>query len=177
MQKNINLSFILLSVLAAMLLVSLALLYNQKEAEQKMRANTERRLEEALVAKKALEAKLREAESENASIRNSLKAGEEKFAALSRSLEEEKASVAKTASGAQEKEAQIALLKARLAESDKERERLLRDLERLNNEHLQLKFYFENMMKTKEEMDKKAKEIAEKQGVSLGTIVVQQDSR
>jgi hypothetical protein len=35
-----------------------------------------------------------------------------------------------------------------------------------------MKFQLENLMKTKEELEKKAKEIAEKEGVSLGTVVI-----
>jgi chromosome segregation ATPase len=175
--KQINQPLLLLSVVAAMLLVSTVMLYIAKEAEKTEKANAQRRLSEALEARKTIEAKLREIENEAAGAKSSLKAQEEKIAALSKDLEEQKSASAKYAAAIKEKEAEIDCLKIRLAEAKAERDKLVGDLQRLNDEHVQLKFYFENIMKSKEEIDKKAKEIAEKQGISLGTIVIKQNSK
>jgi len=177
MYKEIKNPLIILAVVSGILLCSVVMLYSMKEAEKEKRVNVQRHLDEVLVAKQEIETKLRDAEIENSGIKANLKAEEEKLAVISKNLEDEKAAGAKTAAAAQEKDTEITYLKAKLAESNAERDKLLDDMQRLNEEQVRLKFYLENIMKTKEEMDKKAKEIAEKQGVSLGTIVINQKGK
>ena len=51
----------------------------------------------------------------------------------------------------------------------------LKNLEKTNEAYLGMKFQLENLMKTKEELEKKASEITEKEGVSLGTVIIKRN--
>ena len=55
-----------------------------------------------------------------------------------------------------------------------EKEYAVKSLEKLNEEYLNMKFHLENLIKTKEELEVKAKELSEKEGVALGTVVIKQ---
>ena len=93
---------------------------------------------------------------------------------LSREIEEQKAANSNHLAKIQEKELQIQNLKSKIDEVKSEKQGVLRDLDKLYQHHLKTEFQLENLTKTKEELEKKAKEIAEKEGVSLGTVVIKQ---
>lgn len=175
--REIKNPLIILAVISGILFCSVLLLYNMKETEKEKRLNVQRNLDEVITAKKEIETKLQDTEVENSGIKAMLKQAEEKVIVLSTDLDNEKASVATAAAVLKEKDAEITTLKTKLTESNAEREKLLEDMQRLNEEQIRLKFYLENIMKTKEEMEKKAQEIADKQGVSLGTIVINQKAK
>jgi chromosome segregation ATPase len=180
MHKNISFvstPLIFLSAVAIMLLVSTVALYNTKESEKKSRMDAQYMLDETRKAKQALELRLRDMEAESAAVKASLKDADEKIAVLSKYLEDEQALAGPKAAEIKERDAEILRLQARLEYIEAERSKLAGDIEKLNYEYMRLEFYFKNIMQAKEELDKKAKELAEREGVSLGTIVVKQGSK
>ena len=174
MPKYIKTALILLSGAAIILLCSTIALYFVKENEREKKVAVQKTLGESLAAKQNLEERLREIELANAEMKANIASQEEKVGALSRSLEEEKAVSAGNLAKIQEKGAEIEKLKSRLEEERAEKEGLLSRLEKLNEEYLNLKFQLQNLLKTREELEEKAKELVEKEGVSLGTIVIKQ---
>ena len=77
----------------------------------------------------------------------------------------------------QEHEDEIRALRSKLENEEAEKESLLKKVEKANEDYLSIKVQLENTLKTKEEMEQKAKELVEKEGVSLGTIVVDQKTQ
>ena len=68
-------------------------------------------------------------------------------------------------------------MKMSLENERAEKDSILKKIEKTNEENINLKAQLDNLLKTKEEIDKKAKELIEREGVSLGTIVVDQKAR
>jgi len=93
---------------------------------------------------------------------------------LLKDLEEEKKTNGVNVAKIREEESEIQRLKAKIEEVKAEKQGVMTDLEKLNERHLSMKFQLENLLKTKEELENSAKELAEKEGVSLGTVVIKQ---
>jgi chromosome segregation ATPase len=174
MNKDGKVFLIFLSITTVILLYSTIILFVIKESEKDKKMVLQKRLDEITVLKQDLESKVREIELANAEMKASLKIQEEKANMLSQRLDDEKSASGKYASQVQQREIEIQSLKSRLSEEKSEKDSLLGRIEKMNEEYLRLKFQLENMLKTKEEMDKRASELAEKEGVSLGTIVINQ---
>lgn len=174
---NIDIFLIISSAAAIMFLVFTVVLYGAKEREKNDRVNAQNRLDKTLSAKEKVDLELREAEIENAAAKANLKAADDKLEALSRRLEELVASDIEKTSVIKQKDETVSRLKADLEELRAERDRLVVDLEKSSYDYRQLKVYLDNVMKTNEEMDRKAKEISERYGVSLGTIVLNQNPK
>lgn len=157
-----------------LLLFAAVFLYIMKENEKDKRIGLERQVDELIVKEQGFEAKLKEAEIANAQMAASIKFQEEKINMLAKSLEDEKEERIKNLAKIQGKEIETHSLKAKIEEIKLEKEGALKSLEKLNEEYFNMKFYMENLIKTKEELEKKAKDIARKEGVSLGTVVIKQ---
>lgn len=168
--------FLIISVVAVILLSFTSLsLYVAKAMETDKRLSIQKRLDAISLEKTALETRVKELESSQSISDSNARAQEEKIAALTKDLE-----TAKTANGAsyasiQERESEIRRLKARIEELSQDKQKAMQDLEAMNERALNMKFQLENLLKTKEEMEKKAKEIANSEGVSLGTVVIRQN--
>jgi len=165
---------ILLALTSAILLVGVIVLYSAKEGERAKKVSIQKELDTVAAAKLDAELRLRELEVANAGLMNDLAAQRERHNAVVKELENEKAMSRQHASAIKESDAKMGALMSKIDDLREERDSLMKDLEKLNEEYLNVKFYLANMLNTKEEMEKKAKELAEKQGVSLGTIVINQ---
>lgn len=161
-------------VVIALLLFTVGMLYMIKESERDKRINLQRQLDSLTVEKQGLESKLKEMEIASAQAESTIKFQEEKIGMLSKSLDEEKGSNGKNLTKLQEREFEIKSLKTKIEEVKADKQAALKDLEKLYEHHLKLEVELENLTKTKEDLEKKAKEIAEKEGVSLGTVVIKQ---
>lgn len=157
-----------------LLLFAAVFLYIMKENERDKRVGLQRQVDELMMKEQAFEAKLKETEIANAQMAASIKFQEEKINMLAKSLEDEKEERGKNLAKIQGKEIETQNLKAKIEEVKAEKEGALKSLEKLNEEYLNMKFYMENLIKTKEELEKKAKDLAEREGVSLGTVVIKQ---
>lgn len=174
MNKDNKIFLIALSITTVILLYSTIVLFVIKESEKDKRIALQKRLDEVIVAKQDVETRMREMELLSVEIRSDLKLQREKVSMLTERLEEEKKLCAKYSGQLQQREFEMQSLKTKLQEEEAEKESLLKRLEKMNEEYLGLKFQLENLMKTKEEMEAKARELADKEGVSLGTIVINQ---
>lgn len=163
---------IALSITAVILLYAAIVLYVMKENERGKVTALQKRVEEVTVVKDLLEVKMKEVEIANAELKTAIKSDEEKITALTKTFDDEQAAHGRDVARLQQNEAELKSVKAKLDEERTERDDLAKRLERLNEEYLNLKFQLENLLKTKEEMERKAKEMADKEGVSLGTIVI-----
>ncbi len=93
---------------------------------------------------------------------------------MSGGLEDEKEARSKSRVSIQSKEMEVQSLKMKVDEIRAEKEDVARSLTKLNEDYLNMKFYLENLVKTKDELKARAKELSEKEGISLGTVVVKQ---
>lgn len=177
MNKDSKIFLIALSVIAVILLYSTIVLFVVKENEKDRRISLQKSLEEVTVVKQDLEVRIREIELADAELKGSLKLQEEKVNMLSRRLDDEKSASSKYSLQISQRESEIQNLKSGIEAERTEKNSLLDRMEKMKEEYLNLKFQLENIIKTKEEMEKRAKELVEKEGVSLGTIVINQSSK
>ena len=170
--------FLIVSFVVIILLLFLAVyLYMMKENEKDKRMSLQKQFDVLTVEKQNLEARLKDADVANVQATSNIKFQEEKIDMLSKGLEEEKAANNKNIAKIQEKEFEIQNLKAKVDEVRGEKLESLRTLSRLNEEYMNLIFQLENLVKTKEELEKKAKEVAEQEGVSLGTVIIKRPDK
>lgn len=155
-----------------LLLFAVGSLYMMKENEKEKRINLQRQVDTLTIEKQSLEVRLKESDVANAQAASTIKFQEEKISALSKDLEDEKAAGGKNVVKLQEKEFEIQNLKARIEEVKAEKQEVQKNAEKLNEDYLNIKFQLENLVRTKEELEKKAKELTDKEGVSLGTVVI-----
>jgi len=157
-----------------LLLFTTIFLYVTKESEKDKRISLQKQVEELTVKGQVFEAKLKETEIANAQMAASIKFQEEKINMLAKGLEDEKEARSKNLASIQAKEVETQNLKAKIEEIRSQKEDVMKSLEKLNEEYLNMKFHLENLIKTKEELEAKAKELSEKEGISLGTVIVKQ---
>lgn len=172
--RDNKLLIISLSIIGIILLCATITLFVSKESEKDKRIATQKHLDEVIVAERNLEAKLKDAEIMNVEMKTNIKSQDEKIATLLKSLDEVKTANADLTAKIQEREVEAQNLKSKLEEERIEKEDLLKRHEKLNEDYLNLKFQLENLLKMKEELEKKVKELAEKESVSLGTVVIKQ---
>jgi len=157
-----------------LLLFTSIFLYVTKESERDKRISLQKQVEELIIKGQNFEAKLKETEIANAQMASSIKFQEEKMNMLAKGLEDEKAANSKNTAKIQEKEFEIQNLKAKIEEIKTEKRGIATDLEKLYEHHLNMEFQLENLLKTKEELEKKARDLVDKEGISLGTVIVKQ---
>ncbi len=176
MPKNLKVILIISSALSIVLLCTTVSFYILKENEKEKKIAIQKSLDETKAAKQSLENRLKDIEITNAELKTSIKSQEEKISMLSQTIEGEKLANKGYLANIQERDSDIEKLKAKIEEEKAEKEALLNQLEKLNENYLNMKFHLENLIKTKEELEKKAKELAEKEGISLGAIVIKQSA-
>jgi peptidoglycan hydrolase CwlO-like protein len=91
---------------------------------------------------------------------------------MTQRLDEERVSNNRNLFKLQARENEIRAMKAKISSAIAEKDVLTARLAKANEDYLRMKAQIESSTKTKEEMDRKAKETAEREGVSLGKIVV-----
>lgn len=163
-------------VVIVLLLFAVGSLYVMKENEKEKRTNLQRQVDALTIEKQNFEVRLKDLEVANAQAASSIKFQEEKISALVKDLGDEKAASGKNISRLQDKEFEIESLKTKIEEIKAEKLEMQKNAEKLNEDYLNMKFQLQNLIKTKEELEKKAKEIADKEGVSLGTVVIKRSS-
>lgn len=170
-------------IISGVLLCSVTIFYLMKENERTEKTAYQRQFQKLSAVKKDLEAKLEETKTQ-------LQAQAETIEASAKSLEKEsaeKASIAKKFDELKMENNQltqklsdiqltISSFRAKLDDERNIKERLLGDLEKANNECLDLKMQLNRASAAKEEADKKLNILSEKNGVSLGTIFANQKS-
>ena len=169
-----NIFSITLIISVIFLLLTVISLYMAKEGERGKRVSLQKEIEGIIIEKQELDSKLKQAEAARSEAVLNIKLQEEKIGALSRDLEEEKAANTANVSKIQEKEFEINSLKTKIEDAKLEKQAAVVDMEKLNERFLGMKFQLENLLKTKEDLEKKAKEMIEREGVSLGTVVIKQ---
>ena len=166
-----------LSIICFILLYSTMAFYVMEESEKGKKIVLQKRFDEVTAVKQTLETQLKEAEMANVELKTRLKTQEETIASITQNLEEAKSENSKNLFKLQGRENEIRGMKTRLANENIEKESLLKKIEKADAECINLKSQLDNILKTREETEKKAKESLEKEGVSLGTIVVEQKGR
>lgn len=160
-----------------LLIFAVVSLYIIKEHEREKRVGLQRQVDALSIEKQNLEVRLKDSEVNNAQSSSTIKFQEERIAMLSKEVEDEKVAAGKNIAKLQEKEFEIQNLKSRLEESKAEKQEIQKSMDKLNEDYMNIKFQLENLIKTKEELEKKAKELADKEGVSLGTVVIKRPER
>ena len=169
--------FLIASIAVIILLLFVVVsLYMIKENEKEKRTNLQRQVDTLTIEKQNLETKIKELELTGVQTASSIRFQEEKISSLTKALEDEKAAVAQNLTALQGKEFEIQGLKTRIEEMKEEKLYIQKNAEKLNEDYLNMKFQLENLIKTKEELRKKAREIAAKEGVSLGTVVIKRSN-
>jgi len=176
MNKDDKIFLIASFMVIILLLFAVVSLYMAKESEKEKRTNLQRQVDGLSVEKQNLEAKVRDLELTGIQTASSIRFQEEKISALAKDLEDEKAVVAKNITALQAKEFEIQSLKTRIEEMKAEKLDMQKNAEKLNEDYLNIRFQLENLIKTKKELEKKARAIAEKEGVSLGTVVIKRSN-
>jgi len=166
-----------LSVAAGILLITTIAFYVIKENQKEKIGTLQKHLDETTAAKQNLEVKLKDVEIANAEMKSAVAAKDEKIDMLNKYLEEQKTLNGKAISKLQERDFEIRSLKAKIEEEKAEKEELIKRSDKLHENYLNIKFQLANLIKTKEEMERKARELADKEGVSLGTVVIKQAPR
>ena len=176
MNKGAVILSIISFTIIILLLFTTTFLYMIKENEKEKRIGLQKQVDELMIKEQNFELKLKETEMVNAQMAASIKFQEEKISMLAKGFEDEKEARNKSAAKIQEKEFEIQTLKARIEEMKADKEDVLKSLDKLNEDYLNMKFNLENLIKTKDELEKRTKELAEKEGVSLGTVVIKQSN-
>ena len=176
MNKDDKIFLIASFMVIILLLFAVVSLYMAKENEKEKRANLQRQVDGLSIEKQNLEVKVRDLELTGIQTASSIRFQEEKISALTKDLEDEKAVVAKNITALQAKEFEIQSLKTRIEEMKAEKLDMQKNAEKLNEDYLNIRFQLENLIKTKKELEKKARAIAEKEGVSLGTVVIKRSN-
>ncbi len=168
---------IIFLILTMVLLYFNVNLFFSKERERSQRVSIEKRLDEVTAAKDEIETRLKETEAVNMEIRATLKAQEENMNFMTQRLNEEKASAAQALTVLREKDIEVERLRTKFEDGKELNEELLQRLEKLTEDYIDMKFQLEILRSSKEELEKKAQELAAKQDISLGTVVVEQPAK
>lgn len=168
---------IALSLACFILVCSTVAFYAMEEGERVKKLTVQKKFDDTLAAKQDLEQKLSAAEIGAVELKGRLKTQEDTIAALTGQIEAEKKANKDVLAKLQARENEIRDMSMRLETARSKEAALLANIDKVNNDYLALKTQVETVSKTKDEEDRKAKEVAEKEGVSLGTIVVNPKAR
>jgi chromosome segregation ATPase len=166
------------SLLPALLLVmavgAAVTLYFLKENEKNEKLHIRQELTDTVAAQKKLELDLQTAQLSVASLEEKVKSQEEIILNIKHSLDEQKELREKVESQILVKEAEIQGLRNQAFKAEEEKRDLQVRLEKQYEDYYDMKTQLGNILKTKEELEAKAKELAENGPISLGTVVVRQ---
>lgn len=177
MHKNMKILLISFSVISVILSGCVVTLYSMKESEKTKKLSFQKRLNEVTVVKEDLEKKITDAENINTELKDNIKSLEDKISTLSKQLDEGKIVITKTTARLRKKEFDIKDLNSNIETAKAEKEDMLKQLAKFNDDYLSMKSLSENLAKTKEDLEKKVKELTENNNVALGTIIIKQPSK
>lgn len=165
-------TIIALAITSVILFYIAIVLFVLKQGEKDRKVAFQKKLEQVTVEKEGVENKLREMEMSGAEMRSNIRSQEDRISSLTQRVEELKSDSARNISKLQEKDVEVTILRSKLDAEKAEKDELVKRLEKLNEDYLTLKIQLENFMKTKEELEKQAKDLADQGGISLGSIVI-----
>ena len=168
-------SFIASLVACAVLFCAASVFYVLKEREEKEKLSLRSELSQASDHQKKLEADLHELQVSNSSFQERIKFQEDKISELAQSVEAVRAEREKAQAVVLEKESEIEKLRAQIQNAEREKRDLLSRLDKQYAEYYDMKFQLNSILKTKEELEKKARELAENGPVYLGTVIIRQN--
>ncbi len=165
-------ALISLSIACFLLLYSTVAFYVMEEGEKGKKNALQKKLDEITVLKQGTDVKLKDADALTVELKTRLKTQEETIADITKKLDEEKQTNAAGSLKLGERENEMRGLKVDLENSKAQAADLARKIAKANDDYLKIKLQMDNMSKAKEDAAVKSKEILEKEGVSLGTVVV-----
>ena len=165
---------IALSVVCFILLYSTIAFYVMEETEKGKKNGLQKKFNEITLVKEDLETKLKDIETMNVELKTRLKSQEDTISSMTERIEIQKKENMQNIFKLQARGNDIRGMRAKIENERIEKESLLKKIEKANEEAVNLKLQLDNLTKTGQEADKNAKDIAEKEGVSLGTIVIDQ---
>jgi len=168
---------IALTVACFILLYSTVAFYVMEESEKGKRHALQKKVDEITVLRQDLEAELKETETLAIELRARLTTQEDTISNMTKALDEERHANNTNLFKLKERENEIRAMRAKIDNEKAEKDNLLKKLEAANEECLGIKAQLENDLKSKAEEDVKAKEISEREGLSLGTVVVGRKGR
>lgn len=164
------------AVFAIALLASAAMFfYLAKENEKTQKISIKAELDRAAASRAETERQLKDLQLSQSAGELNIKALEEKIADLRQRLEEQGLARQKLEAALVEKDNEIRSLKVQLDLEKEEKKELADRLEKQYADYYNMRFQLQTLLKTKEELEKQAKELAENSAVSLGTIVIKQN--
>ena len=169
--------WIALSVACFILLWATVTFYAMEESERGKKNALQKRFDDVTVVKDGLTVKLKEAEALAVELKTRLKTQEETIATTTEQLTEERNANNKNLLKLQGRENEIRAMETKLQDAALQKNDLLKKIEKVSQDYANLKTQLENESKAKDDNEKKAKETAEREGVSLGTIVVDQKAK
>jgi chromosome segregation ATPase len=171
MIKDGNKAVVISLILACfILLYATVAFYTMEESEKGKKKALQKRFDEVITVKQDLETKLKDADTLNIELKTRLTTQEETIAKITGQLEEEQKSNNDNVASLRVREDELRSLKTQLETEKAAKADLQKKCDQANAEYLNLKARVEDSLKAKENMDTKAKEQTEREGVSLGTI-------
>ncbi len=175
--KPVNLLSACLMAGLALSLCLAAVFYFLKENEAGLRLSAQKQLAEVSESQKNLEEDMTELRFSSEQLKEKLAHHEETILSLTADLEEQRQLRQKAESEIEVKKAEIEQLQERIRAADKDRDEIEKRLEKQYEDYYQMKTQLGLLLKTKAELEQKAKELAENGPVSLGTVILRSNSR
>ena len=162
-----------IALAAALCTASVFYFLKENEAGEKLRA--QRQLEGVTQAQRKLEGDMMDLRVSSAELREKISRQEETIASLTQDLTEQRSLRQKAEAEIAVKQAEMEGLHERIRKADEARAELENRLEKQYEDYYQMKTQLGTLLKTKEELEQKAKELAENGPVSLGTVIIRQN--
>lgn len=164
-----------LSLLLVSAVLGASMLYFLKETERQEKLRVREELNETVSLKKKLETEISKLKASTASLEGRLKSHEEVIATIKQNLDEQQLLRQKAEVDLFVKQTEIENLKNQIRKADDEKRDLQSRLEKQYEDYYNMKTQLSSILKTKEELEARAKELAENGPVSLGTVIIRQN--
>lgn len=161
-----------LSVVCFILFYSTVAFYVMEETEKSKKIVAQKKLVEVTTEKQSLDSKLNEAEALMVELKTRLSTQEATIAEMTQRLDEERKANTNNMLKLKSRGNEIRGMKSKIINIEMEKEELIKKIAKLTEDYQNIKSQVENTAKTREDTEKKSKETMEREGVSLGTIVV-----
>ena len=165
----------LLSLLTLVFLSLSVALYLSDQRNRRENAVLTAELDHATAVKQELKKKLQELDYEKKALEINIKFHEEKIQLLTQQLDQERAELKDAEAKLIMKDSEIERMRTLLGREREEKTALSERIDKQAEDVFALREQLRTMLKTKEELEKKARDLAENGPVSLGTIVVRQN--
>ena len=165
-------SNIFLGSLLVVAVSAASVFYFLKEVERKDKMRVRQELDGLALSEKKLEGDLQNLQVASASLKEKVQYQEITIASVTLELEEQRALRQKAEGAIAVKEGEINEIKKQLERAREEKQELERRLEKQYEDYYVMKSQLSDLLKTKEALEEKAKELAENGPISLGTVIV-----